>query len=41
MKMEVVILDFTFKDSLLIYPNFTEEHSTKEIFEYNKSTIDE
>lgn len=34
------ILDFTFKDSLLIYPNLAEGYTPKEVLEYNKCTID-
>lgn len=34
------ILDFTFKDSLLIYQNLAEGYTPEEILKYNKSTID-
>ena len=34
------ILDFTFKYSLLIYPNLAEGYTPEEILKYNKSTID-
>lgn len=33
------ILDFTFKDSLLIYPNLGDGYNPEEILKYNKSTI--